>query len=322
MNWLNPINLLLNQDEMNASFFIGAQKADFKFPPDFSFQSFLSQIKSNLSHVIEMIKSKKDVNTIKTLQHLILSIENEITSFKEKQKKGFEMLSLQESDLSSELAFLSKRFDNYSDFQVEEDDEGRINRFLSALSDFRKQKYQKEQQVQSQHPLSRKVNEISSQLDSFLDSHGSSVTGGWDQQCHNQFVRLRAMFVSDWTGESGVDPPAEFFKRAAAEIPGQDLRTVQQHELFWKEYLRLISEKKNAIQQWKEWKENDKKEKMKQMEFEKKIEQNKTLDEKEIEEELKQKEKLKKALKEWKVSLIVFLCPHSSLSRKTRNRRE
>lgn len=120
----------------------------------------------------------------------------------------------------------------------------------------------------------------------FVRKHGT--TGGWDSVNHSTFMSLRAKYSDDMD---------HFYTVCADRIPGMCVSDIQNHEEWFRNYSRLLQNRKNKIQEWKRLKEIEAEKLIKDLEND---EEEKEKVEKDSEKQVKKRLEIKKALQEWK----------------------
>jgi hypothetical protein len=120
----------------------------------------------------------------------------------------------------------------------------------------------------------------------FVQKHGT--TGGWDSVNHSTFTSLRAKYSDD---------VEYFYKVCADRIPGMCISDIQNHEEWFRNYSRLLQNRKNKIQEWKKLKEIEAEKLIKDLEND---QVEKEMVEKDSEKQVKKRLEIKKALQEWK----------------------
>ena len=122
----------------------------------------------------------------------------------------------------------------------------------------------------------------------FIRKTGS--TGGWDSVHHSTFISLRGKYSHDLDS---------FYNVCVAKIPGMLISDIQDHEEWYRNYTRLLQNRKNKIQEWKKSKEIEAEQMIQDLENDQLEKEKLTVDTQRLD---KKRFEIKKALQEWKNS--------------------
>lgn len=122
----------------------------------------------------------------------------------------------------------------------------------------------------------------------FVRKHGS--TGGWDAVNHSTFISLREKYHDDLDN---------FYKICVDRIPGMLWSDIQKHEEWYRNYARLVQNRKKKIQEWKKSKAIEAEKLIKDLESEEN--HLKVQSSVETQRETRKRQEIRKALQEWKV---------------------
>lgn len=116
------------------------------------------------------------------------------------------------------------------------------------------------------------------------------MTGNWDVEDHSLFLKLRSKFTD----------PQLFISKCVEEIKTRSIIEIQEHEEFYRQYVILLNQKKNAIQKWKDEKTKKRDEQI-EIEEENKVKQLEREEEQRKKDAKRQQVLTKMKLEAWKV---------------------
>lgn len=185
-------------------------------------------------------KELKDVaqnsEFVNKLKGTMEEVERTISFFKEQQRELYEHLMKDEKMTSQEIGALEKKIESWSQ---------------GSLSNPRITK----SAVAAKVPLSKTIeDDLPAEVvafEKFLQQSGGRQ-GGWDDYDHQNFLKVRTRHKGNLL----------FIEEALNYLPGRTREDVEQHETWYKEFLDLEDEKKEAISRWKLCRERERAEKL------------------------------------------------------------
>ncbi|XP_029643360.2 coiled-coil domain-containing protein 112-like isoform X1 [Octopus sinensis] len=187
-------------------------------------QSMVSQFRKEL----KMISPSPEY--VEKLKNVMEETEQSLSEFKENQRKSCEELMKEEKLTSLEIQALEKKFESWS-----KSGEVQIN------GEFGSKNHSK-----TSGPARDIMVDLPPEVASFdkyvLQNGGHQ--GGWDDYDHETFLRYRLKYKKKKT----------FLEQVLPALPGRCTEDVEQHTVWYEQYLQLNQEKKDAISRWKELK--------------------------------------------------------------------
>ncbi|CAI9730923.1 Hypothetical predicted protein [Octopus vulgaris] len=187
-------------------------------------QSMVSQFRKEL----KMISPSPEY--VEKLKNVMEETEQSLSEFKENQRKSCEELMKEEKLTSLEIQALEKKFESWS-----KSGEVQIN------GEFGSKNHSK-----TSGPARDIMVDLPPEVASFdkyvLQNGGHQ--GGWDDYDHETFLRYRLKYKKKKT----------FLEQVLPALPGRCTEDVEQHTVWYEQYLLLNQEKKDAISRWKELK--------------------------------------------------------------------
>lgn len=229
----------------------------------------LGKIRSNVDKFQRDLRDvKPSPEFVEKLKEIMEEIENSMMTFKEQQRKVYDDLLREERTYLQEVSAMEKKFDSWSQLPAP----------ATAAADVKK----------AASTVTVSLPPAVAAFERFLAQTGGHQ-GGWDDYDHQLFLKLKSKHKNYTT----------FMQVAGKGIPGRSMDDVRQHDEWYSEYLILKESKKKAIQEWKQNKEAEKNELLKDDEDE--IEEEERKKRKREEQLEKEREERLKHLSEWKV---------------------
>ncbi|KAL9653092.1 hypothetical protein ABK040_006311 [Willaertia magna] len=225
-------------------------------------------------------EQEKD-ETIRRLQTMMERIENAVIVFKQTHRQRLQTLNTEEKLIMKEISTFEGKIDN-PNWLKENDEPETVFDDLEKMQAIRKYVEKREKELN--------VPQEVIDFDNFVASNGG-VFGGWDEVDHNVFLQLRRQYRKQ--------DEILFITKVVEQIYGKTLIDIQDHERFYKQFLSLQEQKKNAIKKWREEREKRKEE---QLEIEERDKLRKIEEEEERKKVQlkKEKELMKIRLNQWK----------------------
>ncbi|XP_070542231.1 coiled-coil domain-containing protein 112-like isoform X2 [Ptychodera flava] len=218
--------------------FCGLEELEFKFNSERRAEKakLKQQIDKMRGSVRKFQRELKDIKPtpefVEKLKETMEDIESIINAFKDRQREIYESLMREELTAMQEITALEKRFETWSQVPAIAVD-GKTTSRSKPLSSARS--------VTADLPP-----EVAA-FERFLTQTGGH-RGGWDEYDHQTFLKFR----NRHKGRSA------FINTAYNALPGRTVDDVKKHESWYQEYLSMLDKKKQAIQKWRELKENEK----------------------------------------------------------------
>ncbi|KAM6965439.1 coiled-coil domain-containing protein 112 [Aplochiton taeniatus] len=175
----------------------------------------------------QLTNVKPTPELVEKLKEIMMEVENSISTFKEDQRLSFEELLKEERTCNQEIDAFEKKIETWSLAVKADPKRGPL--FPAKVG-----------------PLSKDLPQEVRALEVFLQQSGG-LQGGWDQYDHHSFLKV-------WTKHSGR---VAYRKEAQLYLPGKIMEEIEQHEQWYQELLCLQDKKKEAIQQWKAGRQQD-----------------------------------------------------------------
>lgn len=283
---------------------------------------FISSLRKDLVNLKHSLKNySRDPTSLGKIQEITEKIEDKLAKFKEKQMVNFDKLLEEENTLMHEIDLIAERMETYEtaleagDLVVGSkargaratsvrakntsyqpsgayDDEEEEKGYDYDADDFESEGIKHVSKAQPKQDLAKKFKEQIDKITFEMDKLGGAAMG-WDAEDHQTFLKVRTKH------KNNVDKIA-FLNDCITSLPFLGEEQIEEHIEKFKRYLTLEEEKKKLTREYRENKENEKKniiESIRQEDLRREeAKKNSTLLAKTKEERDKNKEKLK----EWK----------------------
>ncbi|XP_052828073.1 coiled-coil domain-containing protein 112 [Octopus bimaculoides] len=226
--------ILYGKRVSNRKEFLPLQEVDKKSNEEIKAEKHM--LKQNLAKIQSMVSQfRKEMKMIRPspefvekLKNVMEETEQSLSEFKENQRKSYEELMKEEKLTSLEIQALEKKFESWS-----RSGEVQINFEIGSKN-----------QSKTSGPSSRDIMvdlppEVAN-FDKYVLQNGGHQ-GGWDDYDHETFLRYRIKYKKKKT----------FLEQVLPALPGRCTEDVEQHIVWYEQYLQLNQEKKDAINRWK-----------------------------------------------------------------------
>ncbi|CAH1795771.1 unnamed protein product [Owenia fusiformis] len=193
-------------------------------------QQQLTKIRTNVRKFHRELKDVKPTpEFVEKLKVIMEDIEGTISNFKQQQRLMYEELLHEEKSNEQDILALEKKFESWSQLPAP----------VSARPTFKP--------VRSARDVTKDLPPEVAEFERFLQQTGG-MRGGWDDYDHGTFMKFR----NKHKGKT------KFLREAISAIPTKTADEVRDHENWYQEFLMLNDRKKEAIQKWRDRKQEEK----------------------------------------------------------------
>uniref|UniRef100_A0A8C2T252 Coiled-coil domain containing 112 n=2 Tax=Coturnix japonica TaxID=93934 RepID=A0A8C2T252_COTJA len=205
----------------------------------------LTKIRDNVKRLQRQLHDVKPTSEfVNKLKEMLEEIENAINTFKDEQRQIYEQLLKDEKTTVNELSIFEKKVELWSTGSSTTE---RALKLPSA-------------RISVNKTLGNHLPEEVVEFERFLQQTGGRQ-GGWDDWDHQNFLKV-------WTKHRGR---LSYVDEALKYLCGRTKEDVEQHGIWYREFLILQDRKKESIKKWKEKQQREKEENLKKKEKSEKI---------------------------------------------------
>ncbi|XP_072215806.1 LOW QUALITY PROTEIN: coiled-coil domain-containing protein 112 [Excalfactoria chinensis] len=205
----------------------------------------LTKIRDNVKRLQRQLDDVKPTSEfVNKLKEMLEEIENSINTFKDEQRQIYEQLLKDEKTAVNELSGFEKKVELWSTGSSTTE---RVLKLPSA-------------RISVNKTLGNHLPEEVVEFERFLQQTGGRQ-GGWDDWDHQNFLKV-------WTKHRGR---LSYVDEALEYLCGRTKEDVEQHGIWYREFLILQDRKKESIKKWKEKQQRGKEENLKKKEKSEKI---------------------------------------------------
>ncbi|XP_021236269.1 LOW QUALITY PROTEIN: coiled-coil domain-containing protein 112 [Numida meleagris] len=240
----------------------------------------LTKIHNNVKRLQRQLEDVKPTSEfVDKLEETLEEIENAVNTFKDDQRQIYEQLLKDEKTVVNELSIFEKKVELWATGNTTTE---KVLKLPSA-------------RISVDKTLQNHLPEEVVEFERFLQQTGGRQ-GGWDDYDHQNFLKV-------WTKHRGR---LSYVDEALEYLCGRTKEDVEQHDIWYREFLILQDRKKESIKKWKEKQQREKEENLK-----KKEKSEKTVQRLQCEEDQKRKAEERKrqqtAISAWKKQKAVHL---------------
>jgi len=291
--------------------------------------AFISSLKKELVNLKENLRNySKNPASLSKIQEITEKLEGKMSRFKEKQMLNFDRLLEEEEALSHDIELINLKLETYEApveitelslipkskpnrgtsigkqgarqnqrqvATVREDDDMEN---IETVQEVRNTRIDREPTGQE---LAKVLKEKIDKINVEIEKLGNVKNLGWENEDHQMFLKIRTKH------KNNIDKIA-FVNDCITSLPFYGEEDIQEHIQKFKKHLELEEEKKRLTKEYKENKENEKKnmiEMIKQEEMRKEEQERARMAN--LIKNKEEKEKTKEKLKEWRASKIAKL---------------
>ncbi|OXB66106.1 hypothetical protein ASZ78_012449 [Callipepla squamata] len=192
----------------------------------------LTKIRNNVKRLQRQLEDVKPTSEfVDKLKEMLLEIENAVNTFKDEQRQMYEQLLKDEKTVVYELSVFEKK----------------VELWAAGSSTTEKVLKLPSARIPVDKALESHLPEEVVEFERFLQQKGGRQ-GGWDDYDHQNFLKV-------WTKHKGR---LSYMDEALQYLCGRTKEDVEQHDVWYREYLTLQDRKKESIKKWKEKRQRDK----------------------------------------------------------------
>ncbi|OXB76023.1 UNVERIFIED_CONTAM: hypothetical protein H355_000283 [Colinus virginianus] len=205
----------------------------------------LTKIRNNVKRLQRQLEDVKPTSEfVDKLKEMLLEIENAINTFKDEQRQVYEQLLKDEKTVVNELSAFEKKVEMWATGSSTTE---KVLKLPSA-------------RIPVDKALESHLPEEIVEFERFLQQKGGRQ-GGWDDYDHKNFLKV-------WMKHKGR---LSYMDEVLQYLCGRTKEDVEQHDVWYREFLILQDRKKESIKKWKEKRQRDKEENLKKKERSEKI---------------------------------------------------
>ncbi|POI27146.1 hypothetical protein CIB84_009104, partial [Bambusicola thoracicus] len=252
----------------------------------------LTKIRNNVKRLQQQLDDVKPTSEfVDKLKEMLEEIENAINTFKDEQRQIYEQLLKDEKTAVNELSIFEKKVELWA---TGSSTTGKVLKLPSA-------------RISVNKTLENHLPEEVVEFERFLQQKGGRQ-GGWDDCDHQNFLKA-------WTKHRGR---LSYVDEALEYLCGRTKEDVEQHGIWYREFLILQDRKKESIKKWKEKRQREKEERLKEKEKSEKIVQRLQYEEDQMR-KAEERRRQQAAISAWKKQSS-NICDAASITTKTRGR--
>ncbi|XP_048788015.1 LOW QUALITY PROTEIN: coiled-coil domain-containing protein 112 [Lagopus muta] len=199
----------------------------------------LTKIRNNVKRLQQQLEDVKHTSEfVDELKEMLEEIEIAINTFKDEQRQIYEQLLKDEKTAVNELSIFEKKVELWATSSSTTEE---VLKLPSA-------------RISVNKTLGNLPAEVV-EFERFLQQTGGRQ-GGWDDGDHQNFLKV-------WTKHKGK---LSYVDEALEYLCGRTKEDVEQHGMWYQEFLILQDKKKELIKKWKEKQQREKEEKLKKKE--------------------------------------------------------
>uniref|UniRef100_A0A669P5Z3 Coiled-coil domain containing 112 n=1 Tax=Phasianus colchicus TaxID=9054 RepID=A0A669P5Z3_PHACC len=200
----------------------------------------LTKIRNNVKRLQRQLEDVKPTSEfVDKLKEMLEEIENAVNTFKDEQRQIYEQLLKDEKTAVNELSIFEKKVELWATSSSTTE---KVLKLPSA-------------RISVNKTLGNHLPEEVVEFERFLQQTGGRQ-GGWDDGDHQNFLKV-------WTKHRGR---LSYMDEALEYLCGRTKEDVEQHGLWYQEFLSLQDRKKESIKKWKEKQQREKEENLKKKE--------------------------------------------------------
>lgn len=205
----------------------------------------LTKIRNNVKRLQRQLDDVKPTSEfVDKLKEMLEEIEHAINTFKDEQRQIYEQLLKDEKTAVNELSIFEKKVELWATGSSTTE---KVLKLPSA-------------RISVNKTLENHLPEEVVEFERFLQQTGGRQ-GGWDDCDHQNFLKV-------WTKHRGK---LSYVDEALEYLCGRTKEDVEQHGIWYQEFLILQDRKKESIKKWKEKLQREKEERLKKKEKSEKI---------------------------------------------------
>uniref|UniRef100_A0A803Y7R9 Coiled-coil domain containing 112 n=1 Tax=Meleagris gallopavo TaxID=9103 RepID=A0A803Y7R9_MELGA len=200
----------------------------------------LAKIHNNVKRLQQQLEDVKPTSEfVDKLKEMLEETENAVNTFKDEQRQIYEQLLKDEKTAVNELSIFEKKVELWATSSSTTE---KVLKLPSA-------------RISVNKTLGNHLPEEVIEFERFLQQTGGRQ-GGWDDGDHQNFLKV-------WTKHRGR---LSYVDEALEYLHGRTKEDVEQHGIWYREFLILQDRKKESIKKWKEKQQREKEENLKKKE--------------------------------------------------------